>query len=125
MKIGGNSIQVLNRSLDYLWEKQEVISHNIANIDTPLYRSKAVLFEQDFQVELEQKWKAAKEGKDRKDLVQAKTRVIDKGGITRPDGNNVNMEVEQMEMTRTLLQYQYGVESVNQEISRLRTAIKG
>ncbi len=125
MKIGGNSISILNRSLDYLWEKQGVISHNIANVDTPLYQSRTVLFEQDFQRELEQKFLAQKQGVKLKNPVHAQTRVMDKGGITRPDGNNVNMEIEQMEMTRTLLQYQYGVESVNQEISRLRAAIKG
>jgi flagellar basal-body rod protein FlgB len=43
----------------------------------------------------------------------------------RMDGNNVNTDVENVELARTTLQYQYELNALNSEISRLRTIIKG
>jgi flagellar basal-body rod protein FlgB len=43
----------------------------------------------------------------------------------RMDGNNVNMDVENVELARTTLQYQYQLNALNSEVSRLRTVIKG
>jgi len=43
----------------------------------------------------------------------------------RMDGNNVNMDVENVELARTTLQYQYQLNALNSEMSRLRTVIKG
>ena len=30
----GNTIAMMNKSMDYLWKKQEIIADNIANVDT-------------------------------------------------------------------------------------------
>ena len=43
---------------------------------------------------------------------------------TRLDGNNVDMDQEQVELVRTAYEYQQVVNSINSEISRLRTAAK-
>lgn len=41
----GNTISMMEKSMDYLWKKQEVTANNIANVDTPGYRRKRVNFE--------------------------------------------------------------------------------
>ena len=41
------------------------------------------------------------------------------------DGNNVVADTEQAELARTALQYQYVVQSLNNDITRLSTVIKG
>ena len=39
----GNTISMMEKSMDYLWKKQEVTANNIANVDTPGYRRKRVM----------------------------------------------------------------------------------
>ena len=41
----------------------------------------------------------------------------------RADGNNVNIDVENLEMARTQLQYQYLTRGLSDSFSRLRYAI--
>lgn len=114
------------RSLDFLWAKQQVVTNNIANVDTPGYKTKYVTFEETFRNRL----KAAAETGDREQVQQAietsSWQVHNTQNETsRLDGNNVDSDVELMELTRTTLQYQYLLHSVNSDITRLRTAIKG
>ncbi|MCP1102501.1 flagellar basal-body rod protein FlgB [Aequitasia blattaphilus] len=108
--IFGKSIGMMGKSLDYLWTKQKVTSNNIANAETPGYKSKYVTFEENFKSK----------------LLEANTRIKENSSESaRLDGNNVNTEVQMIELTRTALQYQYGIESVNKDFTRLGTAIKG
>lgn len=123
---GGNSIRMIEKSLDYLWQKQQVTSNNIANIDTPGYKSKYMTFEEDFQSRLKAALSTGN-GERVNSAIQSTTPRIheDKSASARLDGNNVNADVQMVEMTRTALQYQYALSSVNSDINRLRTAIKG
>ena len=43
---------------------------------------------------------------------------------SRLDGNNVDMDQEQVEIVRTAYQYQYMLNSITNDINRLRTAAK-
>ena len=45
IRLFGNSISMAEKSLDFLWAKQQIISYNIANVDTPGYKAKYVTFE--------------------------------------------------------------------------------
>lgn len=119
----GNVIPMLDKSLDYLWKKQEVTASNIANVDTPGYKKKSVEFEQSFKRELEA---AAHNRRSVKQAInRADYQVVEEPGTVRADGNGVNADVEYTELTRTALQYQYLVQSVSSDITRYRTAIKG
>ena len=40
-------INVLNRAADAAWQRNEAISNNIANVDTPGYKRQDVAFESD------------------------------------------------------------------------------
>ncbi|MHB8131035.1 MAG: flagellar basal body rod protein FlgB [Mobilitalea sp.] len=40
-----NYINVLDKAADASWQRNEVISNNIANVDTPGYKRKDVQFE--------------------------------------------------------------------------------
>ena len=129
--IYGNSINMLGRSLDYLWERQNVINHNIANVETPDFKAKSLLFEKDFKAELDRALKSVGQEDEDKNQVfkelwnKNNMRVVERKGSTREDGNSVNLDVEQMELARTALQYQVGLQSIDSDISRLRTVIKG
>lgn len=122
----GNTIGMMEKSLDFLWTKQGVTSNNIANVDTPGYKSKYVTFEETFQRRLAAATKAGDSRQVRQAIAGASAVVNETPGETaRLDGNNVNADAEMVELTRTALQYQYGINSVNSDITRLRTVIKG
>ena len=121
----GNTIQMSQKALDYLWKKQEITMDNIANISTPGYKAKEISFQDTFRNKL----KAATQTGDAND-VRAAIRdsdytEYDRSDSARVDGNGVNVDVEYTELSRTALHYQYLLQSVNSDITRLRTAIKG
>lgn len=122
----GNSISMVEKSLDYLWEKQQAISNNIANAETPGYKSKYVTFEENYRSRLQDAMKAKNPSQVQKAISGARTTVRESAEETaRLDGNNVNADVQLIEMSRTALQYQYGLNAINSDIARLSTAIKG
>ena len=124
--IYGNSMAMMSKALDFLWEKESVISNNLANVETPGYKSQYVTFEEEFQNRLRAA-SADPSGAALRDTVADSTyRVHTSSGETaRADGNNVNADAELMELTRTSLQYQYLLRSVSSDISRLNTVITG
>ncbi|MEY8356424.1 flagellar basal body rod protein FlgB [Lachnospiraceae bacterium 54-53] len=123
--IFGNNISMAEKSLDYLWSKQQVTMNNIANVDTPGYKARYVTFEDEFRRRL----LAGREGTsgDISNIIGGSRHFIRETNdeSARMDGNNVNADVENVELARTTLQYQYELNALNSEISRLRTIIKG
>ena len=125
--IFGNTISMTQKSLDYLWTKQTVSLDNIANNDTPGYKARYVTFEDQLKKNLVA---ADKSGQNnRRSLAKGIERsgfsVHNTDDAARLDGNNVQVEAENTELVRSYLQYQYQVQSINSDISRLRIAIKG
>ncbi|MFV0238792.1 MAG: flagellar basal body rod protein FlgB [Lacrimispora sphenoides] len=113
------------KTLDYLWSKQQVTLNNIANGETPGYKARYVTFEDEFRKRL----LAGREGtsKDIGEAISSSRHYTHETRYesARMDGNNVNMDVENVELARTTLQYQYQLNALNSEVSRLRTVIKG
>ena len=48
----------------------------------------------------------------------------DESESTQLDGNNVDMDQEEVELAKTNLEYQYMVNSISQELKRLDSAAK-
>lgn len=121
----GNTGRMLQKSMDYLWQKQAVTLNNIANQNTPNFKAQYVTFED----ELERRLNSTR-SKTKKEFRQA----IEDSGITihetenesmRMDGNNVDITAESAELARATLQYQFAVQSFNSDYTRIRSAIKG
>lgn len=120
-----NSIGLTQKSLDYLWKKQGVISENIANQDTPGYKAKFLTFED----ELRTKFSREREGRGANYAevigdTDFKLNVPQNESV-RMDENNVNTDAEYVELARANIQYQYSVRAISDEFARLRSAIKG
>lgn len=103
----------MERLLDVTVLRQNLISSNLANIDTPGYRTRDIDFEKEMQKAL-----TAAPGESPNPVV----REIP-GLIERPDGNNVSIDRETMLLAQTQLQFQTGVALLKQEFKRLQTAI--
>ena len=124
--IFGNSIKMTEKTLDYLWRRQEVISQNIANQDTPNYKAKVLTFEDSMKRQLE----GVRGEKTRTEYAGTIDRASDEvkennSGSNRLDGNNVSPDAEYVELARTGLQYQYALRAISDEFMRLRSVIKG
>ena len=103
----------LEHYLDLVSFRHELISSNLANVDTPGYRTQDV----DFEAEMRRaELRAANE--------PLSPHAIEvRGLIERPDGNNVSVDRESLALARTQLQYRAGVELLRNEIHTLQSAI--
>lgn len=124
--IDNNNMLLSQKSLDYLWEKQRVISDNIANADTPGYKAKEISFEEELNSKLSKfRNSRSPNASDIKDAILDSKISIDvsEEESNRLDGNNVNLDVEQIELSRAQLQYQYQVFQINDQFSRIKSSI--
>ena len=121
----GNSISTTSKSLDFLWAKQLTIAHNLSNVDTPGYKSKYVTFEDEYQNRLKLARATGNASRTRSIIENSFYTVNETESSARLDDNNVNADAEEVEMARAQLQYQYVLNAMNSDFSRLRGVIKG
>lgn len=101
--------------------KQEVISHNIANIDTPDYKAYNV----SFQNVLEDTYNAnnAKDNQDSSDKLSYdfKAEISKDNNLSvLVDGNNVDVDEQSLELYSTYVQSSAIIEKMNAKISDIR-----
>ncbi len=107
-------MQLLQGYLKVTSDRQQLVTSNIANVDTPGYQTKDINFQTAMQQALNQG--------NGVQLTPASVEVV--GLPERPDGNNVNVDRESMLLSETQLQYQVGVQLIKDEFHRLLTAMK-
>ncbi len=117
----------LEKALDASWLRNEVISNNIANVDTPNFKSSAVKFESIFNEAITSKKINAKKTNPRhldfgKKSIEP---VVVKRNDTanRMDGNNVDIESEQIDLVKNVIYYNTLIEKYKAETDRIRAAI--
>ena len=107
-------MEELGEYLDLAAYRQTLIASNLANIDTPGYRTRDI----DFQREMRQ-------AEEHSTSAAPAPRVIEVAGLMeRPDGNNVDPDRESLLLARTQLQFRLGVEILRQEFQVISSAIK-
>lgn len=122
----GNSIAMSSKSLEFLWAKQVTIAHNLTNVDTPGYKSKYVTFEDEYQKRLKLARAAGSNASKTRSVIENSSYTINENeSSARLDENNVNADAEEVEMARAQLQYQYVLQAINSDFSRLRSVIRG
>ena len=121
------SINSLERGLNASWKTNEVISSNIANVDTPGYKRKDVSFQNYLLQELTSG-----------DSTSLRTRVndVEVGNLNatvytdfselsyRLDGNNVDIDTENVEFASNQLYYQTVLDTINHQFSMLKAAMQ-
>lgn len=115
-------INLMNKDLDGLWTRQQEISDNISNVETPGYKSKSVSFEDQLKALLTDNSASTNEIVKGIKNTQPQTTVSDEESL-RLDGNNVDIEKENVELARTQLNYMYSLRELSNYFSRLRYAI--
>ena len=126
--LNNNSMLLSQRTLDVSWAKQKLALDNIANVDTPGYKAKYALFEDELRSRLGRiQGRGGNRNSEIRDAIlntRLQIRQSEEESI-RADGNNVNLDVEQLEIVRNTYQYQFALRQISDQFSRLRTAIEG
>ena len=120
-------INVLNRAADAAWQRNEAISNNIANVDTPGYKRQDVAFESVLQKALgNNQYESMDEKVSNINLSRLRGRAyVDYANYSyRLDGNNVDIENENVMLAENQLKYQGLISSINQEFTNLQTVMK-
>lgn len=127
MKIlSSNSNLMMERSLEFLWKKQGAILDNIANAETPEYKPKVVTFEEDLRNRLlSARYSGTPRRAVREALEESRITVREQEEATRMDDNGVNITEQNAEMIRNAYQMQYVMRAISDDLSRLRTAVRG
>jgi len=116
------SIALLEKKLDAVWMRQQVIAGNIANAGTPGYKSKSVEFESLLETRLSVTGESDQSIRSALDHVQP-TVVRQEGTVAREDGNNVDEDKESVEMARALIEYNYLCNSLSSQIKRMKYVV--
>lgn len=104
---------VLTRYLDLASDQMKLTAGNMANVDTPGYKTQGFDFEGEFMKQITGDGTAAN---------GARSADVD-GLVSRPDGNNVSVDREALQLAKTQLQFRTGVALLRGEFSRVMSAI--
>jgi flagellar basal-body rod protein FlgB len=110
----------LERVLDVSAFRHQVIAANLANVDTPGYRTRDL---RPFAGEIER----AMAGNESSLSEQSFTPIAHeiRGLLERPDGNNVSVERESLLLAQNQLRFQVAVQFMKAEFHRMSLAITG
>ena len=119
-------INVLEKACDASWTRNSVLADNIANVDTPGFKRRDVQFEEYLMGELGFTDSLDDEVADAElDALNATTYTDYAAVSYRLDGNNVDIDTENVELAKNQIKYYTMVDSVSQEFSRLTMVTKG
>jgi flagellar basal-body rod protein FlgB len=104
----------LARYLDLAVSETKLTAENMANVDTPGYRTQGF----DFEAEMRKALAGAATGR----TPSPDVRNVD-GLISRPDGNNVSMDREGLHLAEAQLKFKTGVALLRLENQRVMDAI--
>lgn len=113
------SLKVLEKGLNAASLRQNVISNNLANIDTPGFKKSDVRFEDLLAASLDDKTAG---GQNSVDSVQPLVQV-DQSTTLRSDGNNVDVDQEMTTMAKNELYYDSLVRELSSQLGILRMVI--
>ncbi len=120
-----NYINILDKAADASWKRNEVITNNIANVDTPGYKRKDVQFETYLMQAL-----VGDNSLDHR-VANASLDALDSSIYTdyatlsyRLDGNNVDIDTETANLAENQIRYYALIDSMTQEFSRLKTVLQ-
>src|ERR1700679_2620417 len=101
MQIDTRLGEQIGRYLDLATSQIKLTAANMANVDTPGYRTVGM----DFEAEMSQAMESVDHGLPPR---QPRLRAVD-GLISRPDGNNVSMDREGLTLAEAQLKFKIGV----------------
>ena len=147
-----NYVNVLDKAADASWSRENILTNNIANVNTPGYKRKDLNFENTLKTELGRCKHESLDSKmkdvDLSRLNPSITRIVfvltindavadaeldllngsiytDYSTVSyRLDGNNVDIDTEEVELASEQIRYQGITAGINGQFDRMRSVIK-
>ena len=120
----GKTIEILSEVLDFRSERHKVITSNIANMDTPNYRPKDIVFKEELESIINNKDRIKMTGSRGRSLSEqsnpagrADFEVID-------SGERVNLDSEMAKLTENNLMHNLTVELLARKFRVLNTVLR-
>ena len=119
-------VNVLDKAADASWKRETVLANNIANVDTPGYKRKDLDFEGVLKQEL---------GRCKHTSLDTKIENLHMDHLNpsvytdlstysyRLDGNNVDIDNEEVEYASEQLRYEGITAGINNEFNRMKSVI--
>jgi flagellar basal-body rod protein FlgB len=105
----------LGRYLDLTSDQLKLTAGNLANIDTPGFKTQGIDFEKEFANALDSSTQMDA-------VLQPQVSVVD-GLVARPDGNTVSLDRESVQLAKSQLQFRAGIALLKNEFSQVMAAI--
>jgi flagellar basal-body rod protein FlgB len=104
----------LARYLDAATTQAKLTAQNMANVDTPGYRAVGI----DFEAEMRRMLDGGPT------VAQPSQAIFEDGLPARPDGNNVSMDRESLNLSEAQLRYRTGITLLKQQYQMTMDAIR-
>jgi flagellar basal-body rod protein FlgB len=126
-------ITLLERSLDFRAKRNNLLAGNIANIETPGYKAKDLVFEQALGTALKSQEPGPMQttnarhldGRVSTPLQMVQPRVIQSANpVGSVDGNSVDLEREMAKLAENQINYQALTSMISHKFMQLRSAIR-
>ena len=122
-------VNVLKAAADASWTREEVLTNNIANVDTPNYKRQDVDFTTYLRSALSRTNGGSSSLTNRVNNLNyndiAISTYTDNSTLSyRLDGNNVGLSTENVELASEQINYNALIDSMNNEFSRFKTVLK-
>jgi len=111
MQVTTATSEALTKYLDLTADQMKLTAANMANIDTPGYKTQGIDFDSEFTQAL-------------KGTAGSAPKVTDVDGlVARADGNTVSLDRESLNLAKAQLQFRTGVELLKHQYSEMMSAI--
>lgn len=121
------TVSGLNRAMDLSWKRNEVITANIANAETPQYRAQDLSFGKELENAFQSNDRVlTRTDSGHLDIAQNEnaTYIPDYSGTTKADGNNVDIDMQMTQLAQNGSDYANAAQLIRRQIGLLRMAIR-
>lgn len=132
MQVTTPLMDVLGKFLDLTAEQFKLTGSNVANLDTPNYRTLGIDFAAEFSAAASDALAMRQDGSNGQPATEGSSRILSRtpsvqqvdGLLERPDGNNVSMDREGLQLAKEQLSYRTGIELLHEQLGEIRSAIQ-
>jgi flagellar basal-body rod protein FlgB len=124
------SVSGLSKTMDLTWKRNQALSANIANAETPQYRAIDVSFGGELDKAFQNQDSTSLAGRTDPGHIpltgasDSSKLVKDLSGSTKPDGNNVDIDLQMGRLAQNSGDYSNAARLIRRQIGLLRTAIR-
>ena len=121
----GKTMDVLKRALDYESANQQVISGNMANVDTPGYRQMNLKFDEELMIAESSTSNTSLARTDSRHISGSADATMAGFSVDTKKTAGIDMDTEMAKMAKNNLLYEANTRLLTKKLQALKAAIKG